>query len=613
MSLTLSLPPTTGPGGMSGALLLPGEAEAREALGLPTEAMLQALLVRGDGRDWLDHRTLVDHSVQYRGGSDPNYGKLNNSACVTFNGSSEWVTFAASPLADATAASVMAWIYLGAHSAAYQEILSTPDTSQNTELRIDTSRHLQLTCGRSGNSTLILTDAGLFPLTDWAFVGFTWSAGAAKLYLNGTEVGSGTATFTQLRWDNAWVFGARYGNTLPFSGRAAGLWAYDRVLSPSEITAAAAGPVNTTGLVFAAPMCEVYGDKLHDVVGGRHGTITGTLADIWANKQLLHHHLLRRGGTTLISTITAGQYRVVPHDYNAAKITYPVPTNTALIADFAGTRGQFEGLDTRIDCTGEDVEAWQSGKSVETGLAFGQVRNFPKWWKDGESRLVKRVRANMPTKLVCYGTSLTAGANWATQINTWVRYRNSVLTTVNSGASGQQSSYGVANLTTQVLAHNPDVVTIEFDMNDSDNQSLTPLTVAESTANYVTMVDAILAAFPNCEIWLMPMNPTTGVSPNGNARHPDLAEYYQAKRDLVVQYGDPRVRLCDQHSRWLQVDSSVRDTLIPDGVHVNQTGTDLYTVPFMQDTFVGHCERLMIFDAAVTGGVFAPEFSDAFA
>src|SRR5690606_33469017 len=70
--------------------------------------------------------------------------------------------------------------------------------------------------------------------------------------------------------------------------------------------------------------------------------------------------------------------------------------------------------------------------------------------------------------VVIYGTSLTAGGAWGSQVRSFLdtQYPGQV-TWVNSGLSGKASNSGVANLNDRVLAHQPDAVFIEFGMNDA--------------------------------------------------------------------------------------------------------------------------------------------------
>src|SRR6185312_2941452 len=115
----------------------------------------------------------------------------------------------------------------------------------------------------------------------------------------------------------------------------------------------------------------------------------------------------------------------------------------------------------------------------------------------------------------------TASGAWVSQLSSGLSSQYpGIVTFVNAGLSGKASNSGVANLQSSVLAAAPDAVFIEFGMNDAFtdypsgdiDKDITP---AQSKANLNAMIDAILAARPNCEIVLQTMNPAWN-APNGN-------------------------------------------------------------------------------------------------
>lgn len=109
------------------------------------------------------------------------------------------------------------------------------------------------------------------------------------------------------------------------------------------------------------------------------------------------------------------------------------------------------------------------------------------------SRFMQKMDAGIPQKIVIYGTSLTAAGQWSAQmLGALQTIYPGLVTLVNSGGSGMESDWGVANLQTRVLDHNPDVVFIEFSVNDSVDRF--NLTLARANANLLSMIDGIKAA-----------------------------------------------------------------------------------------------------------------------
>ena len=205
---------------------------------------------------------------------------------------------------------------------------------------------------------------------------------------------------------------------------------------------------------------------------------------------------------------------------------------------------------------------------------------------------ITALAAGTPRKIVVYGTSLTAGGVWPSHLASWLSARHAgTVTLINSGMAGQNSYKGVQELSSRVLAHNPDVVFIEFAMNDAfrypaNHSSGNPaLSVAEARANLETMIDAILARNPEAEIILQTMN-TVWNSPTGSnesaTMRPDLASYYQMYRDVAAERG---LMIIDHASHWADLQARDRtrfEAFVPDGVHPTAAGQDAILLPLLK-------------------------------
>ena len=211
----------------------------------------------------------------------------------------------------------------------------------------------------------------------------------------------------------------------------------------------------------------------------------------------------------------------------------------------------------------------------------------------GASELVRDLAAGRARKVVVYGTSLTAGGPWVGQMQTWLAGNYSgPMTLVNSGLSGKNSAEGVAQLAVKVLAHAPDTVFIEFAVNDAFlySDGTPQLSVAQAHANWLTMIDNILAQNPRAEIILQTMNPAwdspSGSNTSGTLR-PNLPAYYQMVRDVAVERG----LLCiDHYPTWLAHQANDLATFqadVPDGVHPIAAGTQRIMLPLLQSRLIG--------------------------
>lgn len=195
------------------------------------------------------------------------------------------------------------------------------------------------------------------------------------------------------------------------------------------------------------------------------------------------------------------------------------------------------------------------------------------------ARFIANLAKGTQQKIVLYGTSLTANGAWVSQLQAATAQYPGTATWVNSGGSGKASDWGVANLQTKVLRHHPDAVFIEFSMNDA----ATKLNISRHQArtNLDTMVDAIRAARPDCEIILQIMNPVDRQPGDTLSPRPDLELYQQDCRD----YAAAEKLLCIDHMpAWqalLDKGTATYRAHVPDGVHPSANGLSLFMTPVL--------------------------------
>lgn len=201
-----------------------------------------------------------------------------------------------------------------------------------------------------------------------------------------------------------------------------------------------------------------------------------------------------------------------------------------------------------------------------------------------------RLAAGGHGTIVTYGTSLTEKGRWVDQLrNKTAELYPGRVTVINSGGSGQYSQWGLANLDKKVIAHEPDLVLIEFSVNDSVARF--GCSVEQARLNLESMVDRILAARPGCEIVLM----TTSIAdkhPEGHESHRvDIEAYHQNYRDVAAERG---LLLIDFFPVWLELKNSNParyDILIPDSIHPGTKGEMEIVVPEIFSALGISCSR----------------------
>ncbi|EIP98405.1 lysophospholipase L1-like esterase [Opitutaceae bacterium TAV1] len=191
---------------------------------------------------------------------------------------------------------------------------------------------------------------------------------------------------------------------------------------------------------------------------------------------------------------------------------------------------------------------------------------------------VARLGAGAPQKIVFYGTSLTAKGAWVPQLSQALEKRFPGLVSFANGArSGQHSRWGMQNLDANVLAHQPDVVFIEFSVNDAVERF--QITVDEARRNLETMIDRILAANPKTGIILQVMNPVIGRPPGHASHRRELSRYQDIYREVGREHG---LLVIDHMPAWtalLESGEKAFRAYVPDGIHPSAKGYSEIVVP----------------------------------
>jgi hypothetical protein len=215
-----------------------------------------------------------------------------------------------------------------------------------------------------------------------------------------------------------------------------------------------------------------------------------------------------------------------------------------------------------------------------TGAATGNPVTSRSVFIPATARFVQRLASGTPQRIVLYGTSLTATGAWVAHLQAAVQSAYPGLATwVNSGGSGKASGWGLTNLQTKVLDHQPDAVFIEFSMNDA--AAALNVSRAQALANLDAMVDAILASRPDCDITLQLMNPADFQPGDTFSPRPELELYQQDCRDYATAN---RLQFIDHMPAWqalLDQGSAAYRVEVPDGVHPTATGLARFMTPVL--------------------------------
>ena len=162
-----------------------------------------------------------------------------------------------------------------------------------------------------------------------------------------------------------------------------------------------------------------------------------------------------------------------------------------------------------------------------------------------------------PLKVVAFGTSLTAKNDWPDALVPRLETcRGAPVEILRIARPGAGSDWGETVLD-EVIAAAPDLVLMEFAINDADIRDGQSLAAARATHD--RMLDALKAGLPEARVLLLTMNHASGL--RGLAR-PWLASHYAQYRDLADAHG---TGLLDLYPRWR--DAAPETRTLADGLH----------------------------------------------
>lgn len=198
---------------------------------------------------------------------------------------------------------------------------------------------------------------------------------------------------------------------------------------------------------------------------------------------------------------------------------------------------------------------------------------------NAQCRWITQLKSGKTLSIVTYGTSLTAGPAakvWVEGLRDSLLARYGSLVEVqNSGQEAMHSDWGVSQLRERVIAYNPDVVFIEFAINDA----YTPykISVAASSLNLKYMIERLRAYKPTVEIVVQIMNDP--IAEHRDLR-PEFNSYYDAYRRVAKEMC---VKLIDHGIYWRKLVSNeaVYRNWVPDGIHPSESASRQLILPYI--------------------------------
>jgi acyl-CoA thioesterase I len=201
---------------------------------------------------------------------------------------------------------------------------------------------------------------------------------------------------------------------------------------------------------------------------------------------------------------------------------------------------------------------------------------------EGQKKFVEKTRRDLENgsnvTIVAFGDSITAGycvrrgfpSFWKALLAE--KYPEAVVEMINSGTCGDTSMDGLARLDWAALSYEPDLVTINFGINDC----ALGLDLEEFEMNFVKMVRRIRAG-PNSEILLLSSQPLE--TPPYDRM---VQDYYQAVQRVAKEMDVGFVDVYGAWMRHVRAGTSLGSLILPGLDHPNEAGYKIIAEELMR-------------------------------
>ena len=184
--------------------------------------------------------------------------------------------------------------------------------------------------------------------------------------------------------------------------------------------------------------------------------------------------------------------------------------------------------------------------------------------------------------IVTFGDSITQAMEvpfsqrWPTLLEERLRQDGRPCLVVNSGVGGDTTGLGLARMEADVLAHSPDLVTVEFGLNDCNSaDAWGPRTGSEQFREQQSRIGRRVLDETDAQLFYVTNQPTLLYAPQHDGRPYEEGNraYNEITREVAAGFGVPVI---DVERAWDEGDTPLAELLSFDGVHLSARGNGEY-------------------------------------
>lgn len=211
--------------------------------------------------------------------------------------------------------------------------------------------------------------------------------------------------------------------------------------------------------------------------------------------------------------------------------------------------------------------------------------NYIKYRGNDLSNTYAKLKNGEEVNILYYGGSVTNGygasdaekTSWRALVGRWLveNFPNATVNNINVSYGGTGSFFGAYRLNEEVISKKPDLIFIEFAINDHYDNQVRTLSKETAAMQYETIVRNLRKAVPDCDIITVLTTEKGYITTN---KAGDLHSQAQGHEDISIAYNIPSIhigRALSDNIPYNDYESAWKQYMI-DSVHPNDAGYNFY-------------------------------------